>query len=259
MVGVVTMTEKDASDEEFSLRLLTEHLSRQGKSGFACNANSNDPPDLIVTWDDGAEWGVEVTRTYQQVVSPDGENAISSDGITEPLLQFGERLETKTTNIRKRNYVLGLRPDPADVLGERPMSFDTAWKRKAERAIRQHIEDDRTEVLESPGVWLRPGGPGSCWTVIASPGVTEMSSAVHAMLERALGEKAKGLPRWKTHFSQRWLLLLNAFPLVHDLGEVQRTVMRLTRSNPSFCGFDGVFWSGYPDRSLYSIPIRSRK
>ena len=40
------------SDEEFSRRLLTDHLSNQGKSGFRCEVNAKDPPDLLVTWED---------------------------------------------------------------------------------------------------------------------------------------------------------------------------------------------------------------
>ena len=259
VVGIVTKGTQRVSDEVFSCRLLTEYLSNDGKSGFSCNVNSDDPPDLVVTWDDGSQWGVEVTRTYQQVPSSDGASAISSAGITEPLLAFGERLGTETANIRMRDYTLGLGPDPADVLRGRSMAFDTAWKRQTEQAIRQHIHADRTDVLRCPGVWFKPSGPGNRWTVTANPGVTEINPALHVTLERALKEKSKGLPRWKGHFVQRWLLLLNAYPLVDDVGEVQRTVMQLIRSNPNYCGFDGVFWSGDSDRSLFPIPIGSSK
>ena len=259
MVEIVTKGTQKVSDEVFSCRFLAKYLSNQGKSGFSCNVNSDDPPDLVVTWDDGSQWGVEVTRTYQQVLSSVRASAISSAGITEPLLKFGERLRAETTNIRMRDYTLGLGPDPADVFGGQSMAFDTAWKRETERAIRQHINADRTDVLKCPGVWFKPGGPGRRWTVTANPGFTVMDSALHVMLERALEEKSKDLSRWKRHFVQRWLLLLNAYPLVDDAGEVQKTVEQLIRSNPNYCGFDGVFWSGYPDRSLFPIPIRSSK
>ena len=57
------------SDEEFSRRLLAKYLANQGKSGFRYKVNSNDPPDLLVTWDDGSQWGVEVRRTYEEVAS----------------------------------------------------------------------------------------------------------------------------------------------------------------------------------------------
>ncbi|MDE2774276.1 MAG: hypothetical protein OXI46_11330 [Gemmatimonadota bacterium] len=104
------------SDEEFARRLLTEHLSLQGKSGFRCDVNPKDPPDLLVAWEDGSQWGVEVTRTYQQVASCGRTDPISSAQLTEPLFHFGEKLGGALKNIRMRDYTLCLGPDPGDVL-----------------------------------------------------------------------------------------------------------------------------------------------
>ena len=58
------------TDEEYARRLLKEHLVGQGRSGFMCAVNPCDPPDLLVTWANGSQWGVEVTRTYLQVAAP---------------------------------------------------------------------------------------------------------------------------------------------------------------------------------------------
>ena len=244
------------SDEEFSRRLLTDHLSNHGKSGFRCEVNAKDPPDLLVTWDDGSQWGVEVTRTYQQVARCGGTSELSSAEITEPLRQFGERIGKETTDIRTRDYTLGLGPDPADVLTGPSITFNKAWKRKAEQAIRQHMEVDRTDILRCPGVWFKPGGSGNRWTVTVNAGVAEMNTAISVMLERAVDEKTRALPRWTGNVAKRWLLLLNAYPLVDNVGDVERALKKLTRSNPNLCGFDGVFWSGYPNRELVAIPTR---
>ena len=208
------------SDEEFSHRLLTEHLSNQGNSGFRCEVSASDPPDLLVTWDDGSQWGVEVTRTYQQVASCGATSEVSSAAITEPLHQFGERLGKATTDIRKRDYTLGLGPDPADVLTGLSINFDRAWKKNTEAAIRQHMDADSTDILRCPGVWLKPGGSGNRWTVTVSAGAAEMDRAILVMLERAVNAKTKALPRWAGNVAKRWLLLLNAYPLVDDVGEV---------------------------------------
>ena len=243
------------SDEEFSRELLTDHLLHQGKSGFRCEVNSKDPPDLLVAWEDGSQWGVEVTRTYQQVASCGRTDEISSAQITEPLFHFGEKLGEATKSIRRRDYTLGLGPDPGDVLTGPSIKFDRAWKMKTEEAVRQHIAADEADILECPGVWLKPGGSGNRWTVTVNPGVAEMNSAISSMLARALDEKTKALPRWNDDVTERWLLLLNAYPLVDDVGEVKRALKELTRCNPNVCGFDGVFWSGYPDRALVAIPM----
>ena len=252
-LALIKQSSAMVSDEEFSRRLLTDHLSNQGKSGFRCEVNSKDPPDLLVTWDDGSQWGVEVSRTYQQVATCGGTSEVSSAGITEPLHQFGEKLGEATTGIRKRDYTLALGPDPGDVLTGPSIVFDRAWKGKTEAAIRQHMNADRTDILRYSGVWLKPGGSGNRWTVMVNAGVAEMNSAISYMLARALDEKTKALPRWTDNVSERWLLLLNAYPLVDDAGEVKRAVKRFTRSNPNLCGFDGVFWSGYPNSALVAI------
>ena len=242
------------SDEEFARRLLIEHFTKEGMSGFLCTINTNEPPDLIVTWNDGGEWGVEVTRTYQQVPSGDTASTSSSADLTEPLFRFGQQLGEATKDIRKRDYFLSLGPDPADSIEGRPTDFGRSWKRKSEQAIRLHIEEDKTDILRLPGVWLKPGGLGNGWRVAASAGVAEMSSATFSILERALAEKVKALPRWNGNLAKRWLLLLNSYPLVNDVEEVREALGQLFRSNPSLCGFDGVFWSGCSNRAL--VPIQ---
>ena len=248
-----TRTSATVSDEEFARQLLIEHFTKEGMSGCLCTINGNEPPDLIVTWKDGVEWGVEVTRTYQQVPSRGRANTSSSAGLTEPLFRLGQELGEATKNIRKRDYFSSLGPDPADSLKGRPTDFGRNWKRKTEEAIRRHIEEDNTEILRRSAAWLKPGELGNGWRVVTSAGVTEMSLATLSMLDRALAEKVKVLPRWNGNFAKRWLLILNAFPLVDDVEEVQEALEQLIGNSPSLCGFDGVFWSGCSNRALVAI------
>ena len=255
VLAAMTGSSSGGSDEEFACRLLIEHLTKEGKSGFRCEMNSNEPPDLLVTWNDGVQWGVEVTRTYLQVPSVNRARTSSSAGVSEPLLHFGEELGEATKEIRKRDYFLSLGPNPADSIEGRPTDFGRGWKRRSEEAIRRHIEEDRTDKLRCPGVSLKPGESGNRWTVVASAGVAESRSATLAMLGRALTEKVKTLPRWNGNFANRWLLLLNSYPLVDDVGEVEEALKQLIRSNPRLCGIDGVFWSGCSDRALVPIPV----
>ena len=108
VLAAMTRSSSGGSDEEFACRLLIEHLTKEGKSGFRCEMNSNEPPDLLVTWNDGVQWGVEVTRTYLQVPSVNRASTSSSAGVSEPLLHFGEELGEATKEIRKRDYFLSL-------------------------------------------------------------------------------------------------------------------------------------------------------
>ena len=255
-------------DEEHACRLLAEHFAARGQSGFRCERSSLDPPDLLVRWDDGSDWGIEVTRTYLQVAkpAPTGDSAqwcttpspklIASAELIEPLRTFWEALGQETTCIRKRDYTLWLGPPPADSLGlsARPIDFGKQWKKDARTAIVEHLQNDRTEPLERPGVWLKPGGPGDRWTVAVQPGVKQIAVATYAMLERAVTDKASALPRWNGNFARRWLLLLNHYPLVSDVSEVETVIGTLLRKNPDCRGFDGIFWHGGVGSSLVAIP-----
>ena len=244
-------------DEEFARQLLTERLIEQGESGFECKVNSNDPPDLVVIWSNGIQWGVEVTRTYQQVAGSSATSAISSVGITEPLYRFGEKLGEATKSMRKRDYYLHLGPSPVDSLQGQSIVFDKDWKKKTEKAIRQHIVADRMDILRCAGVRFTPSNSGNPWKVTASSGVAEINTATLLdMLKRAMNEKVKALPRWNGNFVKRWLLLLNGYPLVNDVREVEKVLKQLILSNRCLLGFDGVFWSGCSDRALVPIPVR---
>ena len=244
------------ADEEFGRRLLIDHLENQGNSGFCYDINPNDPPDLIVTWKDGFQWGVEVTRCYQQVAISSRSNAMSSAGITEPLRRFGEEIGERTKNIRRRDYTISLGPDPIDSLSGQPSNFDRAWRKKVELQILRHITSGNNDILRDRGLWFKPGSLGTRWTVMVSGGVAEMESATSSMLQRALGDKEISLPNWKGSFSRRWLLLLNSYPLVNDVDEIKRTLWQIAEALPGDCRFDGVYWSGCVDRALIPILLR---
>ena len=270
------------TDEECARGLLAEQLAGQGRSGFTCTVNLCDPPDLLVTWNDRSQWGVEVTRTYLQVADPRGlaarprvtgvsksparrpassgdtsrsPDTVSSANIIEPLHAFAEQLGEATTSIRTRDYTLCLGPSPVDSLSGLPPDFGQEWQADAKKAIWEHIQGNRTDILKRPGVWLRPGGSGHRWTIAANPGVHEIGAAILGMLRRALGGKVEDLPRWNGHFTRRWLLLLNHYPLVSAASEVETGIEQLIQTNPECRGFDGIFWTECSERSLVSISV----
>ncbi len=244
---------RERKDEQFACGAVIDYLTNQGKSEFKCEVNAKDPPDLVVTWDDGARWGVEVTRTYQQVAKGSDACLMASAGVTEPLWRFVEDLEKATTGVRTLNYVLSVGPDPIDVFQGTVPDFDREWRKRTGEKIRQHIVSGNTDTLRCPGAYLRPGDPGSRWTPMVSAGVAEIGSATETMLETALVDKTTDLVRWHGCFVEHWLLLLNCYPLVNDQTDVRRVVRQLFGQSQRLRQFDGVFWSGYPDRSLVAI------
>lgn len=251
----MTKTVNEISDEQFACQLLTEHLTEQTTQKFVCEVNPDDPPDILVKWNDGALWGVEVTRTYQQVPSRDGVGATSSEGVSATLWRFAEEFAAETQSIRKRDYVLVLGPGPSDILAECPTVFDRSWERSTRKLIRRHIEDDRSETVECPGARIEPGAHGNTWRAYVFGQPAEIRLATYDMLRKALKDKSGSMPRWSGEFERKWLLLLNGYPLVDDVEEVENALKKLIRSNPNYSGFDGVFWRGYAAPALTEIPL----
>ena len=79
------------------------------------------------------------------------------------------------------------------------------------------------------------------------------------MVHRALDAKTGDLLKWNGSFAERWLLLLNFYPLAEDSSQVENILRQLILAHPDeLAGFDGVFfWSGYLDHSLSRISFRS--
>ena len=253
----LTALDGPVTDERFACGLLRDHLTKCGASGFQCKVNEADPPDLVVTWENGAQWGVEVTRTYQQVASFDGGEPVSSEQIAATLRNFAEQLGKKTQGIRKCGYTLSLEGPGRFSSWKSPVS-KKRWREETEETIRRHIVSKESGILRIPGVWLKPGEPGTRWTILTSAGVSETSLTTDAMVRRALKDKALNLQRWDGSFAERWLLLLNCYPLVEDLAQVEDTLHQLILKHPELAGFNGIFWSGppdYPDWKLISISL----
>ena len=59
----VTTSVREYRDEQLACRLVIDYLTNQGELEFMCEVNTKDPPDLVIIWNDGTQWGVEVTRT----------------------------------------------------------------------------------------------------------------------------------------------------------------------------------------------------
>ena len=80
------------SDDRFALGLLIDHLTTRGETDFQCEINTNDPPDLIITWKHRERWGVEVTRAYQQVDQIGKAETVSSEDVGAFLRAFSSEL-----------------------------------------------------------------------------------------------------------------------------------------------------------------------
>jgi hypothetical protein len=245
------------SDEAFALELLQAHLTNLGESGCRCEINKNDPPDLVVTWERGEQWGVEVTRTYQQVQQIGKSGIVSSEEVGAPLRRFAEELEGKSEGMRRRDYTLCLEgPGPFNAW-KRSVPLKQ-WKKNTEDLVLKHIESDVGDVLRFSGGVLRPGEQGKRWTVMVGNSATELTSARTTMLRRSLKDKTADLSKWKGKFAQRWLLLLNCYPHAGSTTELKSILHRLGGEHDNTHKFDGIFWSGYPDRTLVRMYLAKK-
>jgi hypothetical protein len=242
------------SDERFALGLLIDHLTTHGEAGSQCKCNANDPPDLIITWKHDERWGVEVARAYQQVPQIGKAEVVSSESIVAFLRAFGNELGEETDDKRHRDYLLSLEGPGPFSSWKRSVSRKR-WKKETKVLIMNHIASGESRDLAFPGGVLIPGEAGKGWRVMIAGQVAEIGSATTGMLRRVLEDKTNDLQRWNGTFSQRWLLLLNCYPLAESAAEVEGTLRRLSCENAGPAGFDGIFWSGYPDRTLIPISL----
>ncbi len=241
-------------DEIFALKLLREYLADHVVLNFQCMGKANDPPDLIVEWENGERWGVEVTRTYQQVRSIKGSKVVSSETVHLPLENFAECLRNKFADKCERGYVLCLEGLGPFSSWKSPTSFKK-WRKEVEEKIRRHIASDSTKTLKFDGGKLQPDKIGGQWVNMIAAPATEISSSMDMMLYRPLQIKTKDLSRWSDEFDQRWLLLLNCNPLVDNVAEVEGVLRKLTQEHQRLNGFNGFFWSGCRDRCLVPISL----
>lgn len=246
-------------DEAFARQLLVNYLTAHGMSGCTCEINENDPPDLIVTLENGERWGVEVTRTYQRVVPIGKPNDTgSSESNIAKLQKFALELQEKTKGDRGLNYNIYFRmPDVFNEWKKQDISQKEweQWKKEISKSVTEYIKSGNTKPHKFFGGSLFPHGPGNNWGILIGGQTAVIEPAIATMLEHALQEKTKGLSRWGGGFSKRWLLLLNCYVYASDITCVENALHQLVRDNPALTGFEDIFWSGYPDRELGRINL----
>ena len=242
------------SDEEFACELLRDYLLRNFDGTPRCEEAPKDPPDLVATLANGVRWGVEVTRAYQQVPLPGKAKLSSTEALVVDLECWAAGVGDRTAGLRSRRYVLHLGPGALSLRGDTADLFDKEWKKEAEEAIRNHIASGKTEPLNRPGLSLRAIGEGTGWKCYVSPGGSaQIESTIASILSKTLLKKARMVPDWKECVHERWLLVLNNYPLADDINEVSSIVKELARCDPEIRRFDGILWYGRPGSDLISI------
>lgn len=237
-------------DEDFAGAAIVGHfkLADRKVSAFI---QSEDPPDLKVIVEGGAVWGVEVVRCYQSVpMIGKRTSSFSSDGLIARLEKFGSKIGTEISNFRKRPYVLFLQGDgigsswiPAarsHTLGQ--------WERQTREQIVSHVRANLGGVLRGAGFELREGGKD--WSVVTSPGVSAVVATLETAIRRAFHDKLGDIEKWSIDCTQRWLFILNGYPLAED-DEAREIVGALLSEQGS--GFDGVFWHGASGSPLLAV------
>ena len=242
-------------EEELARTLLSVHLGKRFGGEPICERNENDPPDLVATLPSGLRLGVEVTQAFQQVSHFDHGAPRSSEALYIDLKRWADAVGDRTAPLRKFNYFLELGPGALALRQDRPRLFDPEWKKESEQAIHEHVTARRTSILKRPGLWLKPGDPGNCWIVAISPGGSaHIGSATTSMLRRAILPKAQMTQNWKVRVDQKWLLVLNNYPLA-DVDEVRSIARELAKAEPIVRELDGILWGETTDRILAEIPL----
>ncbi|MDE0103125.1 MAG: hypothetical protein OXN89_12160 [Bryobacterales bacterium] len=246
------------SDEELASELLRDYLAKHFGGAPCCERATDDPPDLVATLATGVRWGVEVTRAYQQVPLPGKDELGSTEAVMANLTRWAEDLGVRTAGFRMRRYVLHLGPGVLSLTGETGDLFDTQWNKEAEARIRNHIESDLTSTLRGRGLWLKARGEGKGWACYVSPGGSaQIDFTIAQMLSHTLSKKAGMVRKWKGCFDQRWLLVLNHYPLADDDNEVRSIVQRLAQNDRSIWLFDGILWYSRAESCI--VPVWERR
>ncbi len=256
------MVENGKIDENFARDLLLDYLKCQGYSGFSCEIASPDPPDLVILLSCGEKWGIEVTRVYQQVQnfkkggSNTGSRIVPSATINAFLRRFAETLGKETENYRRCGYRIYLEgPGPFSTWKTSSEQILQEWSRVTKSGILEFIKSGRSGVHRFPGGNIKATCPGTGWRIMIGGSVTELDSAARAALRQALTSKAHDLFRWNKIYSKKYLMFLNSYPLANNIEAIENNLRRIIRDNPEYAGFDGVFWSGYPDRTPVLIGL----
>ena len=84
-------------------------------------------------------------------------------------------------------------------------------------------------------------------------GSAHIESTIASILGENLRKKAQMVPSWEECFDQRWLLVLNKYPLAEDIDDVRSIVEELARYEPEMRRLDGILWYGRPSTDLVSI------
>ena len=63
------------------------------------------------------------------------------------------------------------------------------------------------------------------------------------------------VPNWNDSFDQKWLLVLNFYPLANDISDVRSIVEGLARSKHELLQFNGILWYDRIRSDLVAIPI----
>lgn len=238
-------------DESLARDLLCNFYSEHEIQPCSIQLVENDPPDLLIQWPLNVNWGVEVTRLYHAAPTIGNEGRWdTSEAIYRALERLGEEIEFKTRPIRDRGYTLSLHgPSPlfSSSHPSRSLTFKE-WKKKTTDAICEHIEHGTAGILKGFGFSLKPGEPGNRWTVSVSTGSHDVELALNEGLYRVFQNKEGSLDRWTVKCTQRWLLILNCYPIADDADAAAYICRHLDASTAQ--GFDGVFWSGFPNREL---------
>jgi hypothetical protein len=242
-------------DEEIARHLLQEHLRVLRADPVDVALNPTDPPDLIVTLTNGDRWGVEVTRSYQQVERMGMDKRVSVPTTTEFMRLRAEELDRDSRDIRKRDYVISLQ-GPGVFSTWDPKDTASSWWKRTRPKLVKHIESGSSDKLRLPGVSLRPKGPGNVWSILLEHPIAELTPTIWEMVDTVVGTKGAALERWGGNYTSRRLLVLNAYVLADDATAIEAAVRDAIKSRAPEYRFDAVYWSGCRDREIMEIRLR---
>lgn len=234
--------------------MLHAYLDENNIKRFNIARNKNDPPDLLISFEDGKSWGVEVTRLYQAALKfeagdhPRRCHIANTEEIFHNLEELALEIKEQTESVRERGYTIFLEGRGAFSSYKRPVNWKN-HRRAIKAGVISHIHSGSDAKLRFEGGTLFPGEPGLRWTISVGNPIAEVDKTFVYDLTELATAKINNIHRWTPNLNEKWLLVFDCHGLA-DIESTKRNMPAIFKKNSDLCCLNGIFWAPFYNRKL---------